>query len=72
MLGYTSPHSVLLSLPSLSSVQNIIDSLNGMHDALETTAEAVNALPAVFAADFPALPTEACYKPVSPTNDADK
>ena len=68
---------------SLNSVQNIIDSLNGMHEALEAIAEAVNALPAVYAADFPALPTAVSvsnqchplmmqtYKPVLTTGDGD-
>lgn len=42
---------------SLNSIQSIIDSLNGMHEALEAIEEAVNTLPAVYAADFPALPT---------------
>ena len=48
LLGNTSPESVLSSMLSLNSVQNIIDAFNGMHEALE----AIN--------DFPALPTAAC------------
>ena len=36
-------------------VQDIIDSLNGMHEAFEAIAQAVNALPPVYANDFSAL-----------------
>ena len=54
-----------------------------MHDALEATAEAVNSLPAVYAADFSAIPiavsvANQChplmlqtYKPVLTTGDGD-
>ena len=56
LLGNTSPESVLSSMPSLSSVQNIIDAFNGMHaEALEAITEAVNSLPPVYVNNFPAL-----------------
>jgi hypothetical protein len=45
LLGNTSPESVLSSMLTLSSVQNIIDAFNGMHEALEAITEAVISLP---------------------------
>ena len=45
LLG-ASPEAVLSSMLSLNSVQDI-DSLNGMHEAFEAIAQAVNALPPV-------------------------
>lgn len=54
LLG-ASPEAVLSSMLSLNSVQDIIDSLNCMHEAFEAIAQAVNALPPVYANDFPAL-----------------
>ena len=84
LLG-TSPQSVLSSMFSLNSIQSIIDSLNGMHEALEAIVEAVNALPAVYATNFLTLPTAVSvanqchpmtkmlqtYKPVLTTGDGD-
>jgi hypothetical protein len=55
LLDNTFPESVLSSMLSLSSVQNIIGAFNGMHEALEAITEAVNSLPPVYADDFPAL-----------------
>ena len=83
LLGNTSPESVLSSMLSLSSVQNIIDAFNGMHEALEAMTKAVNLLPPVYVNDFPALPTAVSirnqchplmlhtYKPVLTTGDGD-
>ena len=74
------PQSAMLSL---SSLENIIDSFNAMQECLEAIAQAVNALPPVYAADFPALPTAVSvanqchplmlqtYKPVLTTGDGD-
>ena len=82
LLGNTSPESVLSSMLSLSSVQNIIDAFNGMHEALEAITK-VNSLPPVYANDFPALPRAVSvgnqchplisqtYKPVLTTGDGD-
>ena len=82
LLG-ASPQSVLSSMLSLNSVQDIIDSLNGMHEALEAIAQAINALPPVYANNFTALPTaisvaNQChplmlhtYKPILTTGDGD-
>ena len=82
LLG-ASPQSVLSSMLSLNSVQDIIDSLNGMHEALEAIAQAINALPPVYANKFTALPTaisvaNQChplmlhtYKPILTTGDGD-
>ena len=81
MLG-ASPEAVLSSMLSLNSVQDI-DSLNGMHEALEAIAQAVNALPPVYVNDLPGLPTAISvtnqfhplmlqtYKPVLTTADGD-
>ena len=83
LLGNTSPESVLSSMLSLNSVQNIIDAFKGMHEALKAIAEAVNSLPPVYVNDFPALPTAVSignqchplmlhtYKPVLTTGDGD-
>ena len=67
----TTPKSVLSSVLSLSSVQSIIDSFNGMREVLEAIAEAVNSLPSVYAVEFPRLHMAVSCEPVSPTNDAD-
>ena len=56
LLGNTSPESVLSSMLSLSSVQDIIYAFNGMHEALEGITEAVNSLPSVYASDFQLYP----------------
>ena len=56
LLGNTSPESALSSMLSLSSVQNIIDAFNGMHEALEAIAESVNSLLPVYVNDFQLYP----------------
>ena len=78
-----SPQSVLATTLSLNSIQEVIDSLNGMHEAFEAIVQAVNALPPVYASHFSALPTamsvsNQChplmlqtYKPVLTTGDGD-
>ena len=82
LLG-ASPQSVLATTLSLNSIQEVIDSLNGMHEAFEAIAQALNVLPPVYATDFPALPRAASvgnqchplilhtYKPVLTTGDGD-
>ena len=82
LLGAT-PEAVLSSMLSLNSVQDIIDLLNGMHEALEAIAQAVNALPPVYANDLPGLSRAVSvanqfnqlklwtYKPVLTTVDGD-
>ena len=55
LLG-ASPQSVLTTTLSLNSIQEVIHSLNGMHEAFEVIVQAVNALPPVYATNLPALP----------------
>ena len=55
LLGFTSPEAILFSLGLLNSVQGIIDTLNSMSTALESVAQAVNALPTPFASMLPDL-----------------
>ena len=81
LLG-VSLEAVLSSMLSLNSVQDIIDSLNGMHEALESI-QAVNALPPVYANELPGLPRAVSvanqfhslmlqtFKPVLTTADGD-
>ena len=78
-----SPQSVLATTLSLNSIQDVIDSLNGMHEAFEAIAQTVNALPPVYASHFSALPTSVSvsnqchplmlqtYKPVLTIGDGD-
>ena len=82
LLG-ASPQSVLTTTLLLNSIQEVIDSLNGMHEVFEVIAQAVNALPPVYATNLPALPRAVSvgiqchplmlqtYKPVLTTGDGD-
>ena len=54
LLG-ASPQSVLTTTLSLNSIQEVTDSLNGMHEAFEAIVQAVT-LPLVYATNFPTLP----------------